>query len=152
MPVLISPRLLFVMLVPWYPAGLDHSVLFSRQLLQRYPLPFSSSSYNELFPDERKVRKAGSCPLFPRERGGEGLLGSLPNRAALTSMLVTSVSMAQTMLQYTVCCFTSLNLLFLADVTVSWRLYPMVHKASTMLVIGILGAVSMEASGKPSSQ
>lgn len=118
MPVLISPRLLFVMLAPWYyPAGLDHNVLFSRQLLQHYPLPFSLSSYKELFPDERKVRKAGSRPLFPRERGGEGLQGSLPNRAALTSMLVTSVSMAQTMLQYTVCCFTPQNLLFLADVS-----------------------------------
>lgn len=51
------------------------------------------------------------------------------------------------MLQPMVCCFTSLTLLFLVDVMISQT-----YKVSTMLVIGSLGAVFMEATSESPSQ
>lgn len=71
MPVLLSPRLLVTILVPTAPLCrpgwhncLLQAALHARKPLQLFHLPFLSSSFNWLLPDDRRVRKAGSLLLF----------------------------------------------------------------------------------------
>lgn len=87
MQVLLSPRLLFMISVPTaslYRITKLSSLGSTVCQAASAALPssfFSSSSYSWLFPDERNVRE-DLPPCFPRERGTEGLQGSLQNRAA----------------------------------------------------------------------